>query len=159
MIIMREMGKFTTLYAGNTPMVSRAIRKSISPIPPPTSESEHRIPPSQEEVRDVQRLARGIIHYRAAHPTPLNVIKEWTDHLMPAIRIISRSGQPTHPILISDDTFDDLSHLCYIPIFTDIIEPYMENEDEGLVDSTPPTLLRRTTNPAGMAYASTQTEE
>jgi len=57
MIIIREMGKFTTLYTGNTPMISRAIRKSISPIPPPTPESEHRIPPSQEEVCDVQKMA------------------------------------------------------------------------------------------------------
>jgi len=159
MIIMREMGEFNTLHVGNTPMISRAIRESISPIPPPTPDSEHCIPPSQEEVRDVQRMAQGIIRYRAAHPTPLNVIKEWTDHLMPAIRIMSRSGQPTHPILISDNAFDDLSHLRYIPIFTDIIDPYMEGEDRESIDDTPPTLLRRATNPAGMAHTSTQTEE
>jgi len=141
MVIMREMGKFNTLHVGNTHMISREILESISPIPPPTPESEHRIPPSQEEVRDVQKLAQGIIRYQAAHPTPLNVIKEWTDHLMSAIRIMSRSGQPTHPILISDDTFDDLSHLHYIPISTDIIEPYMEGEDKESVDNSPPTLL------------------
>jgi len=99
------------------------------------------------------------MRYRAAHPTPLNVIKEWTDHLMPAIRIMSRSGQPTHPILISDDAFDDLSHLRYIPIFTDIINPYMEEENEESIDDTPPTLLRRATNPAGMVHVFTQTEE
>ena len=159
MIIMREMGEFNTLHVGNTPLISRAIHESISPIPPPTPESEHRIPPSQEEVRDVQRMARGIIRYQAAHPTPLNVIKEWTDHLMPAIRVMSRSSQPTHPILISDDAFDNLSHLRYIPIFTDLIDSYMEDKDEESVDDTPPTLLRRATNPAGMAHASTQTEE
>jgi len=159
MMIMREMGEFNTLHVGNTPLVSRAIRKSIFPIPPPTPDNEHCIPPSQEEVHDIQRLARGIICYRAAHPTPLNVIKEWTDHLMPTIRIMSRSSQPTHPILISDNAFDDLSHLRYIPIFTDIINPYMEGEDEESVDDTPPTLLRRATDPAGMAHASTQTKE
>ena len=159
MIIMKEMGKFANLHAGNTPRVSRAIRKSISPIPPPTPESKYHILPSKEEVHDVQKLAQGVIHYQAAHPTPLNVIKEWTDHLMPTIRIMSRSGQPTHPILISDDAFDDLSHLHYIPIFTDIIDPYMEEEDEESVDTPPPALLRCATDPAGMAHASTQTED
>jgi len=78
---------------------------------------------------------------------------------MPAIRIMSRSSQPTHPILISDDAFDDLSHLRYIPIFTDIIDPYIEEEDKESIDDTPPTLLRRATDPAGIAHASTQTEE
>jgi len=57
MIIMREMGEFTTAYAGNTPKVSEAIRMSISPIPPPTPNNKHRIPPSEEEVRNVQKLA------------------------------------------------------------------------------------------------------
>jgi len=72
---------------------------------------------------------------------------------------MSRSGQPTHPILISDDAFDDLSHLRYISIFTDIIEPYMEKEDKESASSSPPTLLRHGTNPARLAHASTQTED
>jgi len=50
MIVMKEMGEFNTLHVGNTPMISREIRESISPIPPPTPNSEHHIPPSQEEV-------------------------------------------------------------------------------------------------------------
>jgi len=62
-VIMREMGEFNTLHVSNTPMISRAIRESISPIPPPTPESEHCIPPSQEEVHDVQKMAWGIIRY------------------------------------------------------------------------------------------------
>ena len=159
MIIMREMGEFATLYTGNTPGVSEAIQTSIFPIPPPTPDNKHCIPPSEEEVHNVQKLAQGIIRYQAAHPTPLNIVKEWTDHLMPAIRVMSRSGQPTYPILITDNVFDDLSHLRYIPIFTDIINPYMEEEDEESVDSPPPTLFCRITTPAKMAHISTQTED
>jgi len=63
MIILSEMGKYTTTHAGNTPGVSEAIRMSISPIPPPTPDDEYRIPPSKEEVRNVQKLAQGILCY------------------------------------------------------------------------------------------------
>jgi len=143
-IVMKEMGEYITHYAGNTPRVSKAIQMSISPIPPPTPNSEHCILPSEEEVRNVQKLAWGILCYHTAHPTPLNIIKKWTDHLMPTIRIMSRSGQPTHPILIADDVFDDLSHLCFIPIFTDVINPYMEDDDRS-VNTPPPSLLHHLT--------------
>jgi len=71
---------------------------------------------------------------------------------------MSRSGEPTHPIPITDDAFDDLSHLHFIPIFTDIIDPYIEDSD-GSVDTPPPTLLQCITTPAEMANASTQTED
>jgi len=56
-IIMREMGKYVTTYAGNTPEVSEAIRMSISPIPPPTPDDKHHIPPNEEEVHNMQKLA------------------------------------------------------------------------------------------------------
>ena len=77
---------------------------------------------------------------------------------MTAIRIMSRSRQPTHPILITDDIFDNLSHLHFIPIFTDIIDPYMEY-DGGLVDTLPPSLLHHITTPAEIAHTSTQMED
>jgi len=155
---MREMCEYIATHAGNTPRVSEAICTSISPIPPPTPDNEHRIPPSEEEVRNMQKLARGILRYRMAHPIPLNVVKNWTDHLMDAIRVMSRSGEPMHPVPITDEAFNDLSHLCFIPIFTNIIDPYMEDSD-GLVDTPPPTLLQHITTPAEIAHASTQTED
>jgi len=158
MIVMREMGEFSTAYAGNTPGVSEAICMSISPIPPPTPENEHCIPPSEEEVHNMQKLAQGIIRYHAAHPTPLKIVKDWTDHLMGAIRVMSRSGEPAHPVPITNDTFDDLSHLRFIPIFINIINPYMEDSN-GSVDTPPPTLLQHIATPAEMAHASTQTED
>ena len=61
--ILEEM-KTYTLDAGFTPGPSEAIRLAISPIPPPTPDNEHRIPPSEEEVRNVQKLARAILRYR-----------------------------------------------------------------------------------------------
>jgi len=155
---MEEMRTYRLVDAGFTPGPSKAIHLAISPIPPPTPDSEHRIPPSEEEIHNIQKLARAILHYRQAHPIPLNIIKQWTNHLMSAIRIMSHSGEPTHPVLITDDTFDDLSHLCFIPIFTNIIELYMEDSDR-LVDTPPPTLLHRIPTPAEMAHTSTQTEE
>jgi len=77
---------------------------------------------------------------------------------MGAIKVMSCSGEPTYPVPITDDAFDHLSYLCFIPIFTDIIDPYMEDSD-GSVDTPPPTLLQRITTPAEMAHASTQTED
>jgi len=76
---------------------------------------------------------------------------------MSAIRVMSCSGRPAHPIPITDDTFNDLSHLCFIPIFTNIIDPYMEDSNRS-VNTPPPTLLQCITTPAEMAHASTQTE-
>jgi len=70
---------------------------------------------------------------------------------------MSRSRQPTHPILITDAAFNNLSHLCFIPIFTDIINPYME-DDKGSVDTPPPSLLHHLTTLAEIAHVSTQTE-
>ena len=87
----------------------------------------------------------------------LDVIKNWTNHLTTAIRIMSRSGEPAFPIPITDEAFDDLSHLRFIPIFTDLIEPYMEDSDRS-VDTPPPTLLHHIPTPAEMAHTSTQTE-
>ena len=131
---------------------------AISPILPPTPDNENRIPLSEEEVHNVQKLAQGILRYRMAHPIPLNVVKDWTDHLMGAIRVMSHSGEPMHPIPITDEAFNNLSHLCFIPIFTDIINPYMEDSN-GSVDTPPPTLLQCITTPAEIAHASTQTED
>jgi len=156
--IMEEMRTYRLVNTGFTPGPSEAIHLAISPVPPPTPDSEHCIPPSEEEVHNVQKLARAILHYRQAHPILLDIIKQWTDHLMPAIRVMSHSGELTHPIPIADDAFDDLSHLRFIPIFTNIIDPYMEDSDES-IDTPPPTLLHRIPTPAEMAHASTQTEE
>ena len=125
------------IYDAQEQEALEAICLAISPVPPPTPDNEHRIPPSEEEVRNVQKLARAILHYRTAHPILLDVVKQWTDHLMTAIRVMSRSGEPAFPVPITDDAFDDLSHLRFIPIFTDLIDPYMEDSD-GSVD----TLLR-----------------
>ena len=155
---MEEMRTYRLVDAGFTPGPSKAIHLAISPIPPPTPDSEHRIPPSEEEIHNIQKLARAILHYRQAHPIPLNIIKQWTNHLMSAIRIMSHSGEPTHPVLITDNTFDDLSHLCFIPIFTNIIEPYMEDSDKS-VNTPPPTLLHCIPTPAEIAHASTQIED
>ena len=155
--ILEEMQTYT-LDAGFTPGPSEAICLAVSPIPPPTPDNEHRIPPSEEQVCNVQKLTRAILRYRSAHPIPLNVIKEWTDHLMTAIRVMSRSGEPAFPIPITDDAFDDLSHLRFIPVFTDIIDLYMEDSDRS-VDTPPPTLLHRIPTPAEMAHASVQTED
>ena len=77
---------------------------------------------------------------------------------MPAIRVISCSGEPTHPVPITNNAFDNLSHLRFIPIFTDIINPYIEDSN-GSVDTPPPTLLHCITTPAKVAHASTQTED
>jgi len=77
---------------------------------------------------------------------------------MSAIRVMSHSGRLVHPVPITDDTFNNLSHLYFIPIFTNIINPYMEDSD-GLVDTLPPTLLQHITTLAEMAHASTQTED
>ena len=153
-----EEMKIYTLDAGFTPGPSEAIRLAISPIPPPTPDNEHCIPPSEEEVRNVHKLARAILRYRPAHPIMLDVVKEWTDHLMTAVRIMSRSGKPAFPVLITDEAFDDLAHLRFIPIFTDLIDLYMEDSD-GSVDTPPPTLLHCVPTPAEIAHASTQTEE
>ena len=71
---------------------------------------------------------------------------------------MSRSGEPTHPVLITDNTFNDLSHLHFIPIFTDIIHPYMEDSNRS-VDTPPPTLLHHIPTPTEIAHASMQTEE
>jgi len=77
---------------------------------------------------------------------------------MNAIRVMSCSGRPAHPVPITDDAFDDLSYLRFIPIFTNLIDPYMEDSDES-VDTPPPILLHQIPTPTEMAYASTQTEE
>jgi len=69
--IMEEIRTYRLVNAGFTPRPSEAICLAISPIPPPTPDSEHHIPPSEEEVRNVQKLAQGILRYCAAHPTPL----------------------------------------------------------------------------------------
>ena len=151
--ILEEM-KAYTLDAGFTPGLSEAIRLAISPVLPPTPNSEHRIPPSEEEVHNIQKLARAILRYRQAYPILLDVVKEWTDHLMTAIRVMSHSSEPAFPIPITDDAFDNLSHLRFIPIFTDLIDPYMEDSDES-VDTPPPTLLHHIPTPAEMAHAST----
>ena len=98
------------------------------------------------------------MHYKQAHPIMLDVIKNWTDHLTTAIRIMSCSGKPAFPVPITDKAFDDLSHLRFIPIFTDLIDPYMEDSDRS-VDTPPPTLLHHIPTPAEMAHTSTQTEE
>ena len=109
-------------------------------------------------MRNVQKLARAILRYRQAHPILLDVVKEWTDHLMMAIRVMSRSGKPAYPIPITNNAFDDVSHLRFIPIFTDLIDSYMEDSD-GSVNTPPPTLLYCIPTPAEMAHASTQTED
>ena len=57
MIMISEIGQYNTHHAGNTPGVSEIIHMSIFPIPPPTPDSEHHIPPSEEEVCNVQKLA------------------------------------------------------------------------------------------------------
>ena len=155
--IMEEMRTYRLVDTGFTPGPSEAIYLAISPIPPPTPDSEHRILPSEEEVCNMQKLAQGILCYHTAHPSPLNIIKEWTDHLMGAIKVMSHSGKPAHPVPITDNAFDDLSHLRFIPIFTDIIDPYMEDSD-GSVGTPPPTLLHCISTPAEVAHASTQTE-
>jgi len=157
MVIISEIENYT-LDASYTLGPSEAIRLAISPVPPPTPDNEHCIPPSEEEVCNMQKLAQGILCYCAAHPIPLNVIKEWTNHLIGAIKIMSYSGKLTYPVPITDDAFDNLSHLHFIPIFTDIIDPYMEDSD-GSVNTPPPTLLHHITTPAEIAHASTQTEE
>ena len=77
---------------------------------------------------------------------------------MGAIKVMSHSGGPAHPVPITNNVFNDLSHLCFIPIFTDIINPYMEDSN-GSVDTPPPTLLQHITTPAEIAYTSTQTED
>jgi len=77
---------------------------------------------------------------------------------MGAIKVMSWSGEGTHPIPITDEAFDNLSHLRFIPIFTDIIDPYMEDSN-GSVDTPLPTLLQRITTPAEIAHTSTQTED
>ena len=156
--IMEEMRTYRLVNASFIPGPSEAIHLAISPVPPPTPNSEHCIPPSKEEVRNVQKLERAILCYRQAHPTLLNVIKEWTDHLMGAIRVISHSRGLAHPVPITDNTFNDLSHLHFIPIFTDIIDPYMENSD-GSIDTPLPTLLYCISTPVEIAHASTQTED
>ena len=155
---MEEMRIYRLVDAGFTPGPSEAIRLAISPIPPPTPDSEHCIPPSKEEKHNIQKLTRAILCYRQAHPILLDIIKQWTDHLISAIRIMSRSGKPTYPVPITDDAFDDLSHLHFIPIFTDIIELYMEDSN-GSVDTPPPTLLHQIPTLAEMAHASIQTEK
>jgi len=76
---------------------------------------------------------------------------------MGAIRVISRSGEPMHPVPITDKAFDDLSYLRFIPIFTDIIDPYMEDSNRS-VNTPPSTLLQRISTPAEIAHTSTQTE-
>ena len=155
---MEEMRTYRLVNAGFTPGPSEAIHLAISPVPPPTPDNEHCIPPSEEEVRNMQKLAWGILCYHAAHPTPLNVIKEWTNHLIGAIKVLSYSGEPAHPVLVTDNAFNNLSHLRFIPIFTNIINPYIENSD-GSVDTPLPTLLHHIPTPVEMAHASIQTEE
>jgi len=155
---LQELGSYNLVDAGSTPGPSEAIRLAISPIPPPTPDNEYHIPPSEEEVCNVQKLARAILRYRQAHPILLDVVKDWTNHLMMAIRIMSRSDQPTNPIPISDSAFDDLAHLRFIPIFTNLMELYMEDSDNS-VDTPPPTFLYRVPTLAELAYASTQTED
>jgi len=155
---LQELESYNLVDAGSTPGPSEAIHLAISPIPPPTPDNENRIPPSEEEVHNVQKLARAILRYRQAHPILLNIIKEWTNHLMTAIRVMSRSGKPIHPIPITNEAFDDLSHLRFIPIFTNLMEPYMEDSDRS-ADTPLPTFLHHIPTPAEMAHASIQTED
>jgi len=61
--IMEEMRTYRLVDAGFTPGPSEAIHLAISPVPPPTPDNEHCIPPSEEEVSDVQKLAQGILCY------------------------------------------------------------------------------------------------
>ena len=74
--VIEEMRTYRLVDAGFTPGPSEAIRLAISPVPPPTPDSEHRIPLSEKEVRNVQKLARAILRYRQAHPILLDVVKE-----------------------------------------------------------------------------------
>ena len=77
---------------------------------------------------------------------------------MTAIRVISHSSKLAYPVPITDEAFDNLSHLHFIPIFTNLIDLYMEDSD-GSIDTPPPTLLHCIPTPAEMAHASTQTED
>ena len=51
--IMEEMRTYRVVDAGFTPGLSEAIHLAIFSISPPTPDSEYRIPPSKEEVRNV----------------------------------------------------------------------------------------------------------
>ena len=62
MIIIHEMENYT-LDASFTPGLSEAICLAISPVPLPTPNNKHCIPPSEEEVCNVQKLARAILRY------------------------------------------------------------------------------------------------
>jgi len=62
MIIMSKMENYT-LDASYTPRPSEAIHLAISPVPPPTPDNKHCILPSEEEVHNVQKLARAILCY------------------------------------------------------------------------------------------------
>ena len=59
--IMEEMKTYRLVDTSFTPGPSEAIRLAISPISPPTPDNEHCIPPSEEEIRNVQKLAQGIL--------------------------------------------------------------------------------------------------
>jgi hypothetical protein len=83
----------------------------------------------------------------------LQEIKEWTDQLIVPIQAMSEHSIDL-PLPITLGKYNAITHLTYIPTFTDLIEPYII----VMTEETPPTLLQHLFTPSHISISSDKDE-
>ena len=125
------------------------------PSSPNSSEFRHQLwlnsNPTQPEIRSIVKLCKAIKRYRQANPILNDAMRTWTDNLIDSIDLYTQHNPDSSLLPTTNDTFDQITHFTFIPIFMDMIGPYIEDSEEEV--GPPPTLLQRLT-----VHVATQTE-
>jgi len=119
------------------------------PIPssPSSSEFRHQIwfnsEPTQPEIRSIIKLCKAIKRYRQANPILNDAMRTWTDNIIGNIDLYAQHNPDSSLLPTTNDVFDQITHFTFIPVFMEMIGPYLEDSD--LEVGPPPTLLQRIT--------------
>jgi len=119
------------------------------PIPssPSSSEFRHQLwlssEPTQPEIRSIVKLCKAIKRYRQANPVLNDAMRTWTDNIIGNIDLYAQHNPDSSLLPTTNDVFDQITHFTFIPVFMEMIKPYLKDSD--LEIGPPPTLLQRIT--------------
>ena len=105
------------------------------PVPssPSSSEFRHQLwlnsEPTQPEIRSIVKLCKAIKRYRQANPILNDAIRTWTDNIIGNIDLYAQHNPNSSLLPTTNDIFDQITHFTFIPVFMEMIGPYLEDND------------------------------
>ena len=117
------------------------------PSSPSSSEFHHQLwlssEPTQPEICSIVKLCKAIKRYRQANPILNDAMRTWTDNIIGNIDLYAQHNPNSSLLPTTNDVFDQITHFTFIPVFMEMIGPYLEDSNQEV--RPPPTLLQHIT--------------